>query len=106
MAQAAFPDGIFWVEIGREARELVSRMAQIGARLGDDPKLYSTLETSQDNLRNLLRSKAALIVLDDVWDAKWLPSSRRMPRAAASSSRPAMARLPSNTMPRKSALAS
>ena len=69
VVQAAFPDGIFWVEIGREARELVPRMAQIGARLGDDPKLYSTLETSQDNLRNLLRSKAALIVLDDVWDA-------------------------------------
>jgi len=81
VVQAAFPDGIFWVEIGREARELVPRMAQIAAHLGDDPKLYSTLETSQDNLRNLLRSKAALIVLDDVWDAKMIdPFKANAPR--------------------------
>ncbi|HRW10264.1 MAG TPA: NB-ARC domain-containing protein, partial [Caldilineaceae bacterium] len=70
VVQAAFPDGIFWIAIGREARELVPRLAQIGERLGDDPARYTTPETAGDNLRNLLRDKAALFVLDDLWDAQ------------------------------------
>jgi hypothetical protein len=72
VVQAAFPDGIFWIEVGQEARELVTRIADTGARLGDDPKRYSTLESSRDSLRDRLRNKAALIVLDDVWDAKYV----------------------------------
>jgi WD40 repeat protein len=66
--QHAFPDGIFWFTIGREARGFQQRVETVpglnqllGAFNGDDACI--------SQYRNALRDKAALIVLDDVWNA-------------------------------------
>lgn len=68
--QAAFPDGIFWVKIGREPGDLVKQMKSIGTALGDIPEHYDSPEAGINRLRVILPDKATLIVLDDVWDAQ------------------------------------
>jgi len=65
----AFPDGIVWIDIGRESRSsLLDRMRKIAWALNQDSSFYS-----QDNCEayyhTLLASRAVLIVLDDVWSA-------------------------------------
>lgn len=68
LVQAAFPDGAFWVTIGRKPTNLVAQMRSIGRVFGDRPENYETIETGATRMRQVLREKAALIVLDDVWD--------------------------------------
>jgi hypothetical protein len=71
VTQQAFPDGLIWVSIGKESTEsLVTRMREVGKGLKDDLSLYDTAQGSINQYRTALRSKAALIVLDDVWDAR------------------------------------
>jgi WD40 repeat protein len=64
----AFPDGVFWFDIGREPGDLVEKLRVLGKGLGDDDGAYHSREAAVGALRNLLPKKAALIVLDDVWD--------------------------------------
>jgi len=66
--QDAFPDGIFWVEIGREVSNIADKMKTIGTTLGDSAGNYSTPDMGIASLRKLLPNKSVLIVLDDVWD--------------------------------------
>jgi TIR domain/NB-ARC domain len=42
LKQAAFPDGIAWVRIGRRPGDLASRVRAIGTALGDDSRWYAT----------------------------------------------------------------
>ncbi|HYM76872.1 MAG TPA: TIR domain-containing protein [Candidatus Dormibacteraeota bacterium] len=70
VVQAAFPDGIVWTTIGRTPGSLVPQMQSVGTAFGDGPEHYPTLETSATRLKRLLRKKAALLVLDDVWDRR------------------------------------
>src|ERR1700761_1186761 len=59
----AFPDGIVWLTIGKEADVLLAhRMERIARALNLEFRNYS-----EDSYRSMLRDKAALIVLDDVW---------------------------------------
>jgi hypothetical protein len=68
--QQAFPDGIFWVPISRESREdFVSRVRSIPA-LNQALGKYDDERGCINQYRNFLRTKSALIVLDDVWDAR------------------------------------
>jgi TIR domain-containing protein/NB-ARC domain-containing protein len=69
IVQAAFPDGVIWVTIGREPGDLVRQMREVGKALGGRSEHYDTPEASINRLRTLLQNKAVLIVLDDVWDA-------------------------------------
>lgn len=69
--QQAFPDGVIWVTIGREpSDDPVARMREIGKVLNDDLSRYDTVQGSIHQYRTTIRSKAALVVLDDVWDAQ------------------------------------
>jgi WD40 repeat protein len=70
VTQAAFPDGIIWLSLGREPRELVLLLREAGKVLGDPPDGYDNLRSASNRLRNCLRDKAALIILDDVWDPR------------------------------------
>ena len=74
--QAAFPDGVIWVTIGREPGNLVSQMTEIGRALDDTREAYDTPEASANRLRTALRDKAVLLVLDNVWDARYLEPFR------------------------------
>jgi hypothetical protein len=69
IVHAAFPDGVVWVTIGREAKSLIPQIREIGKSLGDDPARYDTPEASINRLRTLLQNKAVLLVPDDIWKA-------------------------------------
>ena len=70
--QDAFPDGVIWGKIGQKPTtlHLVEQMREIGKALGDNLERYDTLQGCTNQLRTTLRDKAALIVLDDVWDPR------------------------------------
>jgi NB-ARC domain/TIR domain len=67
----AFPDGIIWITVGKEsAFDVVTRMREVGKALNDDLSRYDNELGSTNQYRNTIRSKAALIVIDDVWRAR------------------------------------
>ena len=74
--QAAFPDGIAWVTIGQEPGNLVAQMRDVARALGEPTTGFDTPEQSTQRLRAILREKAALIVLDDVWDSQFVEPFR------------------------------
>jgi WD40 repeat protein len=67
VVQQAFPDGIFWFSIGKESRlDFCALMKCVPAF----DRLLGTYETEAgciNQYRDVLRKKAALIVVDDVW---------------------------------------
>ena len=73
VVQRAFPDGIAWITIGREwDGDLKSRIRELAKAFGDDLHLYDNKLACENQYRNLLRSKAALVVVDDVWNVEHL----------------------------------
>jgi WD40 repeat protein len=67
----AFPHGIFWFTLGREVtpERLKGLQGQWVEELAGAPFAPADLEQGKDRLRALLRDRACLLVLDDVWDA-------------------------------------
>ena len=74
--QAAFPDGVHWVVVGREPGNLVRQMSEIGKAFGDSSDHYDTPESSAARLRSLLQNKSVLLVIDDVWDVRHVEAFR------------------------------
>jgi hypothetical protein len=71
VTQQAFPNGIAWTTVGKEAtHDLVSRMQEVRPALGDGPNANETELHCINCYRNLLREKAALVIVDDVWKTK------------------------------------
>jgi hypothetical protein len=71
VVQQAFPDGIVWVSIGREpAFDSLTRMREIGKALDDDLSRCDNELGARNQYRSMIRRKAALIVVDDVWNSK------------------------------------
>jgi hypothetical protein len=66
----AFPDGIFWLTIGQQPTEatLLGHMRGIGEAFGDPPSHYLKFNEAKGHLSEALEDKAALLILDDVWD--------------------------------------
>jgi len=85
--QARFPDGIVAITIGRQPSDLwlegeirgihealIRREALVGEK--SDWKSDWTPNNAYDKILDLLRSKAVLLVVDDLWnvkDIRWLP---------------------------------
>jgi WD40 repeat protein len=70
VVQQAFPDGIVWLTIGRESiTDTLTQLCEAGKALGDDLAHYENQTAAQNRFRSILRNQAALIVLDDVWNA-------------------------------------
>jgi hypothetical protein len=68
VVQQAFPDGVIWTSGGREpAYDLVIRMQEVRRALGDEPRDHESELECIDRYRAVVRKKAALIVVDDVW---------------------------------------
>lgn len=69
--QASFPDGIFWTAFGQASdlrSTLSSTLARWAAELGDqDATQAATLDDAVVRLRNALRGRRALLIIDDVW---------------------------------------
>ncbi len=76
VVQHAFPDGIIWVTVGKEAGMDLARMKEVGKALGDDLSSYDNEQAAKNQYRNAIRDKAALIVVDDVWKASDLEPLR------------------------------
>jgi hypothetical protein len=62
-----FPDGIFWVEIGKTPL-IASRMGDIGVAVGESRDDFPDESRGKSRLAEILADKSALLILDDVWD--------------------------------------
>jgi tetratricopeptide (TPR) repeat protein len=62
-----FRDGILWVTVGQNP-SVLDLQASIGVHFGDNRENYQTEQDAIFSLSRLLCDKAALLVLDDVWD--------------------------------------
>src|ERR1019366_5819691 len=60
-----FPDGVFWVTLGQQPL-LVELQRSVAKSLGDDA-IFTTAEQGRERLRELLKDRAALLILDDAW---------------------------------------
>jgi WD40 repeat protein len=66
--QQAFPDGVLWVTAGQEpVHNLRDRINEIRNALHDQPGPSESELASINRYRSLLRDKAVLLVIDDVW---------------------------------------
>ena len=68
VVQAAFPDGIVWVPVGKDPRDLAALLREVAKAIGDSLDGYDSVQSASNRLRNRLSEKAVLIVLDDIWD--------------------------------------
>ncbi|WP_353063802.1 NB-ARC domain-containing protein [Tunturibacter psychrotolerans] len=68
VVRRAFPDGIVWITAGKERkRDFIEEMREVARALGDDLSGYNTALACEHQYRTTIASKAALIVVDDVW---------------------------------------
>jgi WD40 repeat protein len=68
VVQQAFPDGVIWITVGKESTfDALTRMREVGKALGDDLSRYDNELGAKNQYRSTIRSKAALIVVDDIW---------------------------------------
>ncbi len=69
----SYPDGVIWVSFGQikdsEAQMVVAQLMRDVARHLGDPGLFDNVVQGQGVLRELLLTKAVLLVCDDVWHA-------------------------------------
>jgi hypothetical protein len=78
--QARFPDGVLWATLGQEP-DLLSLQSGWVQALGDYDFRPTTVEAASAHLCTLLHDKAALLVVDDVWDPEHaLPFQTGSPR--------------------------
>jgi len=67
--QQAFPDGIVWITAGRERRrDFVEEMREVAKALGDDISRSENDLACEHQYRTMFANKAALVVVDDVWN--------------------------------------
>jgi hypothetical protein len=68
VVQQSFPDGVIWTTVGKEpVYNLTTRMQEVRRALGDEPGDEESELQCIDRYRTVVRNKAALIVVDDVW---------------------------------------
>jgi WD40 repeat protein len=63
----AFPDGVLWVTLGQKPDVVDLQRKLIKAGLGQEPD-FTSEQTGKERLRDLLKERVALVVLDDVWE--------------------------------------
>jgi hypothetical protein len=65
--QAAFPDGILWVELGEKPPQSLALLNELLHALEPSVREAITLEDARDRWRHALGERAYLLVIDDVW---------------------------------------
>lgn len=66
----AYPDGVVWVTIGQNPGSLLIKLRDLLRALGEIPASNASQDEMVSLLRTTLPKQAALIVLDDIWDAQ------------------------------------
>lgn len=66
-----FPDGVIWLRVGPEP-DLTKLLSSFLQGLGEAPSTISSVDGATGHLRTLMRDRAVLIVVDDVWYADHL----------------------------------
>ena len=61
----AFPDGIFWVDIGQQPA-IVSLQHRLIRELGGQAS-FTNQHEGREQLRELIQNRAVLLILDDCW---------------------------------------
>jgi WD40 repeat protein len=61
-----FPDGVYWVTLGQQPA-ILELQKQLLHELGDD-SIFTGSEPGKQKLRDALSGRAALLILDDVWE--------------------------------------
>jgi len=80
--QRAYPDGVYWFTIGREPRSFAQRLDDVDALRQELKGTFESEQAAVNAYRDFLRDKAALIVLDDVWNTAALePFRSQSPRS-------------------------
>jgi WD40 repeat protein len=70
VVQQAFPDGLVWITVGREpSYDVTAKLREITAVLGGATNDAISVETQY---RNTMADKAALLVIDDIWNTEHL----------------------------------
>jgi DNA polymerase III delta prime subunit len=64
-----FPDGIFWLRLGTETDILAQQITLLRA-LGESKPSVIHVEQNTKRLQELCKTRACLVILDDVWDAQ------------------------------------
>ena len=70
--QDRFPDGVLWATLGQQP-ELMTHLSDWVQWLGDSNFKPLSVEATSGHLRTRLDQKAALLVVDDVWDPDHVP---------------------------------
>ena len=70
--QKKFSDGILWVTLGENPKNLIGHIQDLIYRLNDKRPEFEGLEAATSYFKDLLHGKHLLIVIDDVWDSSHL----------------------------------
>jgi WD40 repeat protein len=65
----AFPDGVFWLTIGKEPA-IARQQLWLAEKLGDSSPGFNDEQQGKERLSKLLVNQACLLILDDVWQAQ------------------------------------
>lgn len=64
-----FPDGIFWISLGKEPN-LLTHQTTLIQTLESSNLYFHSIEATIEKLQELCATRSILIILDDVWDAQ------------------------------------
>lgn len=70
IVQAAFPDGVIWVDVGEDNVNKLNLIKLVGKELGVPMGHYTSDIEALSELRKTLPTKSTLIILDDVWNVE------------------------------------
>ena len=65
--RTAYPDGIFWVSMGKEP-DLLSRMIYISHGLDDKKQYFVDVESAGERIKRLTSTRTCLVIFDDAID--------------------------------------
>jgi hypothetical protein len=69
IVQQHFPDGIVWLTIG-QSPSLINRQLQLASAFGYKNQDFRDPQHGKSELEQILKRKACLLILDDVWNTK------------------------------------
>ncbi len=67
-----FPDGILWITLGENPKNLIGHIQDLIYRLSDKRPEFEGIDAAISYFRDLLQEKRLLLVIDDVWDSSHL----------------------------------